>query len=301
MVNYYFTSFLRLCILVAGASGYVHSPGPDDIVGILRKTPAREHTLHWRAASEPVPIQKEIQLLTSGALIRRGEFGPLHGSRELEVKLHCSELGLTFQQALSIRKQLMMHKALKGSRLLKKEHVIEKIQIDFEHKQKPLLKISNQFDVSPVSIFRALMKRRVIDVHPRLTSLNTGSTAGRIVQTIIGETSQENINDFLSEWELNELQTAKEHDIIGYQRDGIDSVAEEWEDTIYKYLDDQGINYMTEEELKRNGYALKGTPDCLLLDDLVINGQRIKWIEFKCLYASGLRENSYLTRKKIGR
>ena len=57
-------------------------------------------TIHWPSPSttNPVPIQNEVQLLMSGALLRRGEFGSLAGSRILEVDLECSEAGLTYNQ-----------------------------------------------------------------------------------------------------------------------------------------------------------------------------------------------------------
>lgn len=59
-----------------------------------------KRTIHWPSPSttNPVPIQNEVQLLMSGALLRRGEFGSLAGSRILEVDLECSEAGLTYNQ-----------------------------------------------------------------------------------------------------------------------------------------------------------------------------------------------------------
>ena len=136
-----------------------------------------------------------------------------------------------------------------------------------------------------------------------LLCLATKKPAGRIVQSIINESTNPHqddndaVKDLLSEWELKQLQTAKENDMVGYRDNS--TVAEEWENDIYNFLDKHDINYITEDTMKLHGIESKGTPDCLLLDDLFVNGNQIKWIEFKCFYASGLRENSYFTNKSL--
>lgn len=261
----------------------------------------QERTIHWPLSADPVPIEKEIQLLMSGNLVRRGEFGPLGGSRALEVELESEELGLTFQQSLSIRKQLLTSKLLKdGTSKLKNEQTRIKIVREFEKKQRPILELSQQYDLPPVTIFRAIMAPRVLHAFPQFGCLDRNKPSRRILQSIINEVNHEQVNNFLSEWELNELQIAKENDVVGYHGNSTDT-AQEWEKSIYDYLDEQGIKYITEENMKLYGYAENGTPDCLLVDDLFINGKRVRWIECKSFYASGLRENSYFTKKAVSR
>lgn len=280
--------------------GYMNSPAqtmPFDInSNILHR--GHERTIHWPSA-KPVPLQKEIQLLNTGTLLRRGEFGPLQGSRALEVELECGDLGLTYHQALSIRKQLIMRKTLKGSWKLKDDSTMDKIKKKFECQQKSLKEISQEYDLPPVSIFRAIVAPRVLDAYPQFTCLNTQRPAGRIVQSIINEDDPVNVNSFLSEWELKQLQNAKDNDVVGYN-DSNCAAGEEWEKTIYNFLDEHDVKYLTENTMKLHyGDETKGTPDCLLLDDLYINGKQIGWIEFKSFYASGLKENSYFTKKSI--
>jgi hypothetical protein len=236
----------------------------------------------------------------SGTLVRRGEFGPLCGSRRIEVDLECAELGIHFDQALSIRKQLMMSKVLKGgSWKLKDEYTMKRIRKEFEQKQRPLLEISQRYDLPPVSIFRAIVAPRVLNAYPQFTCLDRTRPAGRIVQSIISEACPDQLKEFVSDWEVNELKIAKEFDMVGYS--GNCTAAGEWERTIYDFLDEHNINYLTEETLKLDGYGEMGTPDCLLVDDLFIHGKLVKWIEFKSFYASGLKENSYFARKAVGR
>jgi len=254
-----------------------------------------ERTIHWPSA-DPVPIQKEIQLLMSNTLIRRGEFGKVYGSRALDVELSCNDAGLTFHQGVSIRKQLLMKKAMKSAWRLKDEKIMKSICKDFD-KQRPILDISLSRDLSPVSLFKSIMASRVLEAYPRFSSTNRSKPAGRIVQSIINETDEHHIENFLTNWEFNELKIAKENDIVGYE--GTSTIAEEWEETIYKYLDEQNINYITEDTLKAYGFEEKGTPDCLLIDNLVLNGQPLRWIEFKSFYGSGLKENAFFTKKAI--
>ena len=85
-----FSSYSFICWLsFASSERPIYRP-PTNNNGI-------ERTLHWPSA-DPVPIQKEIQLLMSNTLIRRGEFGKVYGSRALDVELSCIDAGLTFHQ-----------------------------------------------------------------------------------------------------------------------------------------------------------------------------------------------------------
>ena len=244
-----------------------------------------------------MPIQSEVRLLNSGLLIRRGEFGPLRGLRCYQVEDECFSLGITPPQALSIRKQLMVKKALKNSCKLKSEKRLDNIIKSFQCQQKSLLEMAKSLDLPPVSIFRAILASRVLKTYPKLSNLNRRRPAGRIIQSIINESDPHNVNEFLSEWELQELRTAKEHDIVGYAE--TDSTPMEWEKAIYRYLDHHGINYVTEDTLKQA--EIKCTPDCLILDDLCINEQKIQWIEVKSFYASGLRDNWFFTSKALAK
>jgi hypothetical protein len=98
--------------------------------------------------------------------------------------------------------------------------------------------------------------------------------------------------EFLTEWEIQELQTAKLSDGVGFTRAHVASST--WEQALYSFLDDQQINYITEDALREAGMRI--TPDCLLLDDCVINGQRVRWIDAKSFYASGLKQNWHFAK-----
>lgn len=245
------------------------------------------------AAYEPVPISKEIELLQKDVLIRRGEFCKLHGSRQLEVELECCELGLTFRQALSIRKQLLIKKAMSNHWKLKDEDSLEEVISSFEKQKKSLIDIAVELDLPPVSIFRAIMARRVLERYPGRHAVNRRRPAGKILQSIIYD--EEYVGTFLSEWELEQLQTAKRQDMVGYVNHS--TSPQDWENELYSFLDRHQINYAKEEDLRLMG--TRSTPDCLLLDDVTINGKKVRWIEFKSYYASGLNENWWFTKKLL--
>lgn len=290
------------CLLLYISSGYMNPPKYKlfhyENLTSQAQGQKQERRIHWPSLAEPVPIEKEIRLLMSGNLVRKGEFGPLSGSRELEVELESAELGLTFQQALSIRKQLLVSKLMKdGISKLKNEQTVKKLTREFERNQRSLLELSFKYDLPPVTILRSILASRV----PQFSCLDRNRPVGRVLQSIISEVKYEHVKSYLCEWEFKELQTAKENDIVGYSGNSLDSAPQEWETTIFDYLDEHGIKYMNEETLKLYGLEEKGTPDCLLLDELYINGKHVRWIECKSFYASGLRENSYFTRKAVSR
>ncbi len=245
------------------------------------------------AAYEPVPISTEIELLQKDVLIRRGEFGKLRGSRQLEVELECCELGLTFHQALSIRKQLLIKKAMSNHWKLKDNDSLEEVISSFETQKKSLMDIAVELDLPPVSIFRAIMARRILEKYPGRHAVNRRRPAGKILQSIIYD--EEYVGTFLSESELKELQNAKRLDMVGYVN--YSTSPQDWENELYSFLDRHQINYAKEEDLRSMG--TRTTPDCLLLDDVTINGKKIRWIEFKSYYASGLNENWWLTKKLL--
>lgn len=245
------------------------------------------------AAYEPVPVSKEIELLQKDVLIRRGEFGKLRGSRQLEVELECCELGLTFHQALSIRKQLLIKKAMSNHWKLKDKDSLEEVISSFETQKKSIMDIAVELDLPPVSIFRAIMASRVLQRYPGMHAVNRRRPAGKILQSIIYD--EEYVGTFLSEWELKELQNAKRQDIVGYVNHS--TSPQDWENELYSFLDRHQINYAKEEDLRSMG--TRSTPDCLLLDDVTINGKKVRWIEFKSYYASGLNENWWSTKKLL--
>jgi hypothetical protein len=69
-----------------------------------------------------------------------------------------------------------------------------------------------------------------------------------------------------------------------------------WENQLYAFLDEQGINYVKEEKLRDAGFSR--TPDCLILDDCIINAQRVRWVDSKDYFGAGTAKHMLKKVKK---
>ena len=210
--------FLVFASLMAAANAYRdYSP---------RISSGRTRELEWNSPFSTaggcnaggVPIDKEIQLLNSGQLLRRGEFGPLSPSRLIQVASCCYDIGMPLHQASSIRKQLLIQKVTSGSWLLKDEGVVDDIADKF-CRERSILKLAYEYDLPPVSILRCIIKKRVKDASPHIIRRYGGThRLKQITMMVIHEQHQNYLSDILtSSWERRQLQIAKAHDSVGYQ------------------------------------------------------------------------------------
>mmetsp|Transcript_620 Transcript_620/g.1069 ORF Transcript_620/g.1069 Transcript_620/m.1069 type:complete len:351 (+) Transcript_620:63-1115(+) len=252
--------------------------------------------LQWDPVSKPIPLRKEIDLLESGVLVQRGEFCSLHGDRLQEVEDECQYLGMTLPQALLIRRQVMVSKVVRSSWKLRDEQKFGYVLRRFQEQGCSLLELAKDIDQPPVSILRAVVAERVKVEYPDMLDRDRKF----IVKSIISEKDPDNVAKFLTDYELSELQTAKEYDMVGYSENTETPVL--WEEALYAYLDEQKINYISEQTLR--DAEMKITPDCLILDDCYINGHLIRWVDVKSFYGSGLRESQHFKKslkKQIGK
>lgn len=248
--------------------------------------------LQWKQSSDPVPLSRELKLYRKNVLYRAGEFGPLTASRQLELELECHEVGMTCQQGHCMRKQLLLQKALCNGDKLKNENLLKRLSREFKNGRRSLLDMSKEIDLPPVSIFRAILSFRLESVHNKTSKY----VRSRIIKSMLYDCDSNIMNKYLSDSEFEKMQIAKRHDIVGYAGHN-KNVPKEWEDRVMDYLDQHDVNYVTEETLRQSSST--STPDFLILDDLHINNIPIRWIEVKSFYASGLRDNHYMTKKTI--
>jgi hypothetical protein len=250
--------------------------------------------LHWKQFTKPVPLAVETKLVKSDVLSVRGEFGPLSESRQLELELECYALGITRQQGHCMRFQQLLRKVITNSGKLRDKKLLRRLSREFEHGRTSLLALSRELDLPPISIFRAIMRFRLESVH----NIRYKREMTRILKSIIyGDGDLENVSEFLSQHEFEQMQVAKQNDIVGYASYQNSIVPQEWENKVFSYLDDNEINYIPESKLRHADAS--STPDCLILDDLHINNELVRWIEVKCSFASGLKDNKYMQKKTL--
>lgn len=237
-----------------------------------------------------LPLSKETELLNSGVLIRRGEFCKLQGDRLDEVNEAAQRLGMTCSQAQSIRHQYMVQSfGYTSSERLDRQ--LDRIHLSFE-KRVPILKLSYQLDQPPVNIFRALVKDRL---RQRYSLPRSSKVPSHKVRSVI----QGQPSDLLDVWEKTQLAIAKQNDVVTYETPEIQARALEWESVVQDYLEQEGINFLSEDEIRLAG--CNKTPDFLLLDNVFIDQTPVRWIEVKTLFPSGLRKCGKMHRKKLKR
>ena len=245
--------------------------------------------LSYAADGDPIPLAKEIALLEARVLVKRGEYGLLGDARVEQIQDKCEELGMTLSQGLLIRNQLMVTKVVRNTWKLEKQ--FDSINNRFSNKERTILQLSRELDLPPVAIVRSILTKRVFEAYPELRL----SDKKKMVKTIISEQNEEQMDRFLSDWELKQLQIAKQNDKVSFTDVASEVRSSLWEDALYAFLDQLGVSYLTEEQLRAAGMRI--TPDCLLLDDCTLNGQRVRWIDAKAFYGCGLKQNYHFAKK----
>lgn len=286
-IGYSAIALLLLGAFLVVADGFV---APNELQEFVPKYTGIQREIVWESATKPIPIQKELALFKSGVLFR-GEFSKLNDERLLEVEQKCRDLGMTLDQGLLIRKQLQVTHTMRNTWKLKK--YFDSIKGKFCKESRTLLQLSRDLGLPPVNILREIVKERVFQEHPDMEIKDRN----KIVKQVIREDNKALVSKFLTDWELDQLQVAKEVDIVGYESQpaGMEIESEKWEKAIYKFLSDNKINFLTEEDMRAANSRI--TPDCLLLDDCVINGRKVRWIDAKNYYGSGLRESNGISKK----
>jgi hypothetical protein len=153
-----------------------------------------------------------------------------------------------------------------------------KIQHDYNNTN--ILLLSKKYDLSPVTIINFIFEKKY------------KNKLSNIVKNI----------SILNHYDKKQLYIATSNDIY-YQLDQTSNAvnAEDFEKKIEEFLINNKIKYMTQEQLtqeqmKQYGKAIN-TPDFLIKSELIINGQKINWIDAKNFYGS----NIGFIKKKINK
>lgn len=254
-----------------------------------------QREITWKEKTQPISVAAEIALQNSGVLIRRGEFAYLTDDRMDEIRHVCKKLGMSVTQGRSLRKQSMVTKTAYSS--LKLKSIGRQLSQRLDSGER-ILDLSWQFDQPPVAIIRSVLECRIRDHYSKDAPEN--SDIRSIVKAIVDrELSGPHLDDFLSIMEQDELEIARRSDVVSFVKPYDTTEQEEagrWEHQLYAFLDEEGINYVKEEELRDAGFP--STPDCLILDDCVINAQRVRWVDSKNYFGAGTAKHMLKKVKK---
>lgn len=186
---------------------------------------------------------------------------------------------MLFEQALSLRKQLLVDKIVNDGWKLRKNG--DRIRRAYQQGVS-LLDLAVQYDQPPVAIFRDMLTTRV-RAHRMFDDLRDKDKRNVVKAGLRGDGPAW---DMMSERDRHELATAKAVDHTSYaEEDSTERVrSADWEESLYAYLDASGVRYLNETALKDLGSP--STPDCVLLDDCYVNGRLVRWIDMKNFYGS---------------
>lgn len=176
---------------------------------------------------------------------------------------------LTDEMILSVRHQYLKHKTIVRHNIL--VNSIDTVY-DAYKRSRDIITVSNRYDFPPVNIFRQIFRMKKY-------------SEDKIKAVLKNPSLLKNKRD------EEQLQTALQLDIVS-SSDQTKSLllSQQYEKCVEDMLIKNKINYktqeqLTEEQIKKYGKPVN-TPDFLLLDDVVINGKPVKWIDAKNFYGS---------------
>lgn len=174
-----------------------------------------------------------------------------------------------FKIIMSIRANLMREHMI----LTHKNIIINKNKIIRDYKDGfDVLELSEKYDASPLNILRLVFLSKY---KKKLTQLIKKKS-------------------ILTQTDKRQLDKAIDNDLYALiNQDEVLKKSTEFESKIQNILDLLGIKYKTQEQLaekqvKELGKAIN-TPDFLILDNLVINGVKINWIDAKNFYGLNIK------------
>ena len=142
-----------------------------------------------------------------------------------------------------------------------------------------ILDLSVKYNISPLTIFRIILKVR-------------GFNKNKIKNII-----SQGIND---PYDNKQLKLAIKNDYYtGINKEKQLQKSLEYENKIQKFLDKHNINYETQDDLIKKNSLL--TPDFLIKSNLQINNKNIYWIDAKNFYGAYTRINIYNLQKQASK
>lgn len=234
--------------------------------------PRRSIELTW-TIRHTVPRKTERRVLP--LLVERGvfsSFGP-HKWASVTRLIRRQEFQITFGQACSLYSQYLAEKTMHTHTSFK---IAAPMLLDRYNQGVPVLTISREADVPPVTVMREILRRK-------------WKCQNRDIKAALNKDSK-----LFNARDRRELLLAEKHDIVA----NIDKAehqqkAAEFEERVHHYFSETlGVRCQSEGELQDMQLRLfnkqLATPDLLFLDQVTINNQPVHWIDAKNMYGASM-------------
>ena len=235
-----------------------------------------------------MPISQQDEQNMMGRVIKEGYYGPFREASKAALALasyiQSNKTKMTMKQALSLRSAILQNKATKRNYII--QNNAKKLFNQYKT-GKTVVELARDLDCPPMNVFRVI-----------LSGMNYGK--GKIKRSL------KNPQKELKEREQREFVAAEAVDCVSMaNQDELQELAAAFEEDIAQFLRRKDIAFVTQSELTKEQEQEFGkavlTPDFLLLDNVEINGEVIKWIDAKAYYGANVPNRIRDTAKQMNR
>jgi len=230
------------------------------------------------------PVPKQVEEKVGNYVVRRGEFGWLEDKRMDEIANFVKDLQMTLDQGLSLRSAILQEKSVFSFHKLQRNS--GKLRRLYEEGVS-VVELSKRFDYPPMNVFRTILKSR-------------GWSKIKIKEALRAPEKKLNKRD------QEEFANAEGADRVSNVDQSENAKrADLFEEALCEHFENKGVRIrrqpeMVAEQTKIHGKPIR-TPDLLLLDNVIVNGQPIAWVDAKHFYGADLKFQRKKTIKQMNR
>ena len=230
------------------------------------------------------PVPKQVEEKVGNYVVRRGEFGWLEDKRMDEIANFVKDLQMTLDQGLSLRSAILQEKSVFSFHKLQRNS--GKLRRLYEEGAS-VVELSERFDYPPMNVFRTILKSRgwsKIKIKEALRAPEKKLNK-RDQEEFVNAEGADRVSN------VDQSENAKRADLF--------------EEALCEHFENKGVRIrrqpeMVAEQTKIHGKPIR-TPDLLLLDNVIVNGQPIAWVDAKHFYGADLRFQRKKTIKQMNR
>eukprot|EP00980_Cylindrotheca_fusiformis_P016833 scaffold5084_cov100-Cylindrotheca_fusiformis.AAC.1 len=227
--------------------------------------------LRWPSSS----ISTTDEIAMKAKVIVRGQYARLTKAEidNLANYIRAAPSAMTVLQACSLRRQVLKQKAIAGHvTLLRNAPQL----VSLYNGGTSIVALSQRFDAPPLNVLRVIMRESGYDKFQIKRAFHRPER-------------------YFETRGLQEFKEATEADFVApVDWTAAQKHAKHFEDCVAAYLRDKEIRFVHETQLAQEQIDILGkafmTPDFLILDDLEINGKKVRWIDAKAYYGAATSE-----------